>query len=311
MSRFERFSGYRGFSALLVAVAFLAGCGSGDEVLGGRGGSGGGGPGPAGAAPNLGAAATFGIAATAGVTNTPTAPRSQINGNAILDDPGTTCNGVPIGAAGDFGLCGGSPPTITGTVISSLFDPGSTKAAVIADLRAAFLAITPPAGPPAAGSRGGATNLPAGTTLGAPSGSALVQGDNYFVPGLYQSTTSILITGDLTLDAQGNPNAVFIFQSSSSVGTADGAVSPGAHTRILLINGAKASNVFWQAGTSATLGIATDFQGNILASADITMKTSATSCGRLFAGAFTSGAFVFDSNVVSVPGNASAPATCK
>ena len=93
MNRFERFTGYRGFSALLVALAFLAGCGSGDEILGGRGGSGGGGPGPAGAAPNLGAAATFGIAATAGVTNTPTAPRSQINGDAVLDDPGTTCNG--------------------------------------------------------------------------------------------------------------------------------------------------------------------------------------------------------------------------
>ena len=218
---------------------------------------------------------------------------------------------MAIDTAGGFGLCGGSPPTITGTVISSSFDPGATRTAVIADLRAAYLDITPPAGPPAAGSRGGATNLPAGTTLGAPAGSALVQGDNYFVPGIYQSTTSILITDDLTLDAQGNPNAVFIFQSSTTIGTADGVVSPGAHTRILLVNGAKASNVFWQAGSSATLGIATDFQGNILASANVTMKTSATSCGRLFAGAFAAGAFVFDSNVVSVPGNASAPATCQ
>ena len=309
MKRFENGSRGPTWFMALVMFASLAGCGSGDEVLGGRG-SGGGGPGPAGAAPNLGAAANFGIAATAGVTNTPTAPISHINGNAILD-PSVTCNAVPIDAVGGFGLCAGSPPTISGTVISSSFDPGATRTAVIAALRAAYLDITPPAGPPAAGSRGGATNLPAGTTLGAPAGSAFVQGDNYFAPGIYQSTTSILITGDLTLDAQGNPNAVFIFQSSSTVGTADGAVSPGAHTRIRLINGAKASNVFWQAGTSATLGIATDFQGNILASADITMKTNATSCGRLFAGAFASGAFVFDSNVVSVPGNASAPATCQ
>jgi hypothetical protein len=133
-----------------------------------------------------------------------------------------------------------------------------------------------------------------------------VQGDNYFVPGVYQSLTSILITGDLTLDAQGNANAVFIFQSSSTVGTAAGA-------RILLINGARASNVFWQAASSATLGTATVWQGNILAAASITMVTGATSCGRLWAGAWVggAGAFVFDSNVVSVPGSPSAPAGCQ
>ena len=187
------------------------------------------------------------------------------------------------------------------------YNPGRAVPTVVADLKAAFLKITPPAGPPAAGSLGGATNLPAGTTLGAASGSALVLNDNLFFPGVYQSLTSIMVTGDLTLDAQGNPNAVFVFQSSSSVGTADGAAPPGTRTRILLVNGAKASNVWWQAGTSATLGLYSEFQGNILASASITMKTGATSCGRLLAGAFTAGAFVFDSNVVSVPGQPFAP----
>jgi hypothetical protein len=290
-----------------VLAAFAAGCGSGDDgKIFGEGGVGiGGGPGPAGAAPALGLAATFGIAATAGVTNTPTVPISHINGDVILD-PGATCNAVALDGAGGFGLCGGSPPTISGTVTSSLFDPGGTRAQVRADMNAAFLSITPPAGPPAAGSRGGATNLPAGTTLGAPTGSALVQGDNLFVPGIYQSLTSILITGDLTLDAQGNGNAVFIFQSSSSIGTAAGA-------RILLVNGAKASNVFWQASSSATLGTNSIWEGNILAAFNITMNTGATSCGRLFAGAWSggAGAFVFDSNVVSVPGSASAPASCQ
>jgi len=219
---------------------------------------------------------------------------------------------VAIDAVGGFGLCGGSPPTINGQVISALFpDGGATSGAVKADLLAAFLSVTPPAGPPAAGSLGGATNLPAGTTLGALTGSALVHGDNLFVPGVYQSLTSILITDDLTLDAQNNPDAVFVFQSSSSIGTADGAATPGVHPRILLINGAKASNVYWQAGTSATLGTFSEFQGNILASASITMKTGATSCGRLLAGAFVAGAFVFDSNVVSVPGNVNAPASCQ
>jgi hypothetical protein len=138
-----------------------------------------------------------------------------------------------------------------------------------------------------------------------------VAGQNWFTPGLYISNTSILIANDLALDAQGNPDAVFVFQSASTVGTAAGAASPGTHTRILLINGAKASNVFWQAGSSATLGTNSEFQGNILASANITMTTGSSSCGRLLAGAFTAGAFVLDTNTVSVPGSAGAPATCQ
>lgn len=262
---------------------------------------------------NLGLAAPFGIAATAGITNTTTSPISHINGDVVLD-PNTTCNAVTIDGAGGFGLCGsnGSTPTLTGTVISPLFpDAGATSGAIMNDLKAAFLSITPPAGPPAAGSLGGATDLPAGTTLGEPTGAAMVQGDNYFAPGLYQSLTSILITGDLTLDGQGDSNAVFVFQSSSTVNAAAGAAAPGPHTRILLINGAKASNVWWQAGTSGTLGTAAEWNGNILASESITMETGAVSCGRLLAGAFAAGAFVLDSNVVSVPGNPNAPASCQ
>jgi len=253
---------------------------------------------------NLATAAPFAIAATAGVTNTPTVPVTHINGNVVLD-PLAQCNAVDVDAAGGFGLCGSnaSTPTINGIVLSHFYDPGNTRGTIKADLQAAFLSITPPAGPPAAGSLGGATNLPAGTTLG-----TLSTGQSTFTPGVYQSTTSIMITGDLTLDAQNNPDAVFVFQSSSTIGTAAGAAPPAIPTRILLINGAKASNVWWQAGTSATLGLYSQFQGNILASASITMNTGATSCGRLLAGAFTAGAFVFDSNVVSVPGNPSAPA---
>ena len=78
--------------------------------------------------------------------------------------------------------------------------------------------------------------------------------------------------------------------------------APGSEIR--LINGAKASNVFWQVGSSAVIGTYALFQGNILADTSITMGTSSTSCGRLLAGAVTaSGAFIFDTNVVSVPGN--------
>lgn len=259
---------------------------------------------------NLGLATPFAIAATAGVVNTITAPLTHIDGDVVLD-PNQTCNAVVVDNAGGFGLCDGMAPTINGTVITNLYPDTTTAAAVKADLNAGFLSITPPAGPPAAGSLGGATNLPAGTTLGAVTGSALVQGDNYFVPGVYQSLTSILITDDITLDGQGDPNATFIFQSSSTLTTADGSI--GTHTRIRLTGGAKASNVWWQVGSSATIGTYTEFYGNILAAYDITMKTSATACGRSMAGAWVggAGAFVFDSNIVSVPGHPNAPVGCE
>ena len=253
---------------------------------------------------NLGLATPFAVAATAGITNTITAPITHINGNAVLT-PNQTCNAVPVDNAGGFGLCGGMTPTINGTVVTDTYPDTTTAAAIKADLNAAFLRITPLAGPPAVGSLGGSIPIAAPRTLGNVTGSALVLGDNYFTPGVYASITSILITGDLTLDGQGDPNAIFIFQSASTLTTADGAQSPGAHTRILLTNGTKASNVWWQVASSATMGSYCEFQGNILAAMDITMKTGSTACGRSMAGAWVggAGAFIFDSNVVSVPGN--------
>ncbi len=253
---------------------------------------------------NLGLAKPFAIAATAGVTNTMTSPITHINGDMVLM-PDLTCNAVTVDNAGGFGLCGGMPPTINGKVITNTYPDTTTAGAIKADLNAAFLAITPLAGPPAVGSLGGGTPIAAPTTLGNVAGSPLVLGDNWFTPGVYTSITSLLLAGDLTLDGQGDPNAVFIFQSASSLTTADGASSPGAHARILLTNGTKASNVWWQVATSATIGSYSEFQGNVLAAFDITMKTGSTACGRSMAGAWAggSGAFVFDSNVVSVPGN--------
>lgn len=243
---------------------------------------------------DLGLAASYAIASTAGVTN---AAATTINGNVVMD-PNATCNAVSIPADGTFGLCGGFAPTLNGKVASPLFpDPGVTSGKVKADLRATYIALSPAI-------LAGSTSIPAGTTLGAPAGSAQVAGDNYFAPGVYRSLTSILVTGDLTLDAKGDPNAEFVFQSSSTVGAAPNA-------RILLTGGAKASNVYWWAGSAATLTTGTTWQGNILASDNVTMQLGASSCGRLFAGASTDGAFVLDGNVVSVPGNSSGPADCQ
>jgi hypothetical protein len=94
--------------------------------------------------------------------------------------------------------------------------------------------------------------------------------------GVYTSATSLGLSGDLTLDAQGDPNSVFVFQAGSTLIT-------GSASRVLLINGAQACNVFWQVGSSATIGTSTAFTGNILALTSITLNTGATVHGRTLA----------------------------
>ena len=95
-------------------------------------------------------------------------------------------------------------------------------------------------------------------------------------PGVYRSASSIGLTGTLTLDAQGDPNAVFVFQAGSTLITASA-------SRVRLVNGAQACNVFWQVGSSATLGTSTVLAGNILALTSITMNDGVTLNGRALA----------------------------
>jgi hypothetical protein len=235
-------------------------------------------------------ATPFAIASAAGMTNTATAPVTTINGNVVLS-PNPTCNAVA------WPGCGGVSPIINGTVLTGVTAPAL---AVKADLLAAYLRISPGALP-------GATILTCGTlgTAGDAGSVAGCAGNATLPPGVYVSATNstIGVTGVLTLDGQGDTNAQFVFQVPSALTTAVGA--PGAPgSEIRLVNGAKASNVWWQVGSSATIGGYARFQGNLLVDTSITMGTGATSCGRLMAGAVTaSGAFTFDSNVVSVPGN--------
>jgi hypothetical protein len=96
-------------------------------------------------------------------------------------------------------------------------------------------------------------------------------------PGLYKSTSSLSISsGDLTLDALGDPNAVFIFQIASTLTTTSGRA-------VILSGGAKSSNVFWQVGSSATLGTTSAFKGTIMADQSITLDTGAMLEGRALA----------------------------
>jgi hypothetical protein len=110
-------------------------------------------------------------------------------------------------------------------------------------------------------------------------------------PGVYRSASSLGLTGDLTLDAHGDLNAVFIFQVGSALTTASG-------SRVVLLDGAQACNVYWQVGSSATLGTGSSFRGNILALTSITLTTGATVEGRTLA---RNGAVTFDTNTITRP----------
>ena len=114
-------------------------------------------------------------------------------------------------------------------------------------------------------------------------------------PGIYKSNSTLLIqNGNLTLDAQGDVNAVWIFQIASAFTTVG-----GAGGSIILSGGAQAKNIFWQTGSSATIGDFTAFKGNVLALTSITMNSGATAVGRMLC---RNGAVVLTStNIINKP----------
>ena len=213
---------------------------------------------------------------------------------------GIPCNDMgaqavaPLGAAANFAILAGSTVANTGpTIINgdlglspgsavTGFPPGVVNGAQhVADTTAdqAKLDLTV------------AYNDAAGRTV-APVSVAGNIGGLTLPPGLYKSTSSLEISsGDLTLDAQGDANAVFIFQIASTLTTTAG-------RQVVLSGGAKAANVFWQVGTSATLGTTTIFKGTIMADQAITLQTGATLDGRALA---RIAAVTLDSNIVTIP----------
>jgi hypothetical protein len=117
-------------------------------------------------------------------------------------------------------------------------------------------------------------------------------GGQTLTPGLYKSTSSLEISsGDLTLDAQGDANAVFIFQIASTLTTTSG-------RQVILSGGAKAANIFWQVGSSATLGTTSVFKGTIMADQAITLTTGARLDGRALA---RIAAVTLDANIMTMP----------
>ncbi|MCK9393493.1 MAG: ice-binding family protein [Candidatus Paceibacterota bacterium] len=110
--------------------------------------------------------------------------------------------------------------------------------------------------------------------------------------GTYNSASGTFeITGTLTLDAQNDANATFVFKAASTLVTAP-------NSKIVLINGAQACNIFWQVGSSATLGTNSIFKGNLLALTSVTVNTGTNVEGRIFA---QNGAVTLDTNIINSP----------
>jgi hypothetical protein len=208
---------------------------------------------------------------------------------------------VPLGTAQAYGVLGAStvtntgPTTITGSVGVSPgnaitgFPPGLASAPIHAGDAAALQAQND-------------TTLAYNFLASQPCGTTLTGdlGGRTLVPGVYCYASSAQLTGTVTLDGLGNPASLFIFQVGSALTTASA-------SRVALINGAQACNVWWQMGSSATLGTTTAFAGTLVALASDTLTTGATLVGRALA---RTGAVTLDTNVITIPActTASGPA---
>jgi Ice-binding-like len=239
-------------------------------------------------------------------TNTDTA-RSDVGstdaanvdrGNTDIGNTGVvnTCGQAPVvlGAAGNFVVLAGS--TVTNTGPSSVTgDLGVSPGTAVTGFGPGILAGAQHAGDLIAGQGEAALTTAyndAARRILCPVTVAGNLGGQTLTPGLYKSTSSLEISsGNLVLDARGAANAVFIFQMASTLTTTSG-------RQVMLIGGAKAANVFWQVGTSATLGSTSAFQGTIMADQAITMTTGATLNGRALA---RIAAVTLDSNIIVKP----------
>ena len=218
---------------------------------------------------------------------------------AFASDSAAAATNIDLGTATSYAVIAGSTITNTGpSVITGDFglNPGTStpgfssitlagtenvhNAASLAGQNASTAAYLvaqgeTPAITVAAGTLGGATT----PTL---------------TPGIYTAGSlikSLSLTGTLTLNGEGDPNAVFIFQAASTLTT-------DSSSSVVLEDGASACNVFWQVGSSATLGTYTSFIGTILALTSATLNTGATVNGRVLA---QTGAVTLDENTISVP----------
>lgn len=196
------------------------------------------------------------------------APFGVLAGTAVANTGASAVSG-DIGSTPGVSITGFGPPgTLTGTIYAG----GAVASHAQSALTAAYL--------DAAGRTADQTLTDdlAGKTL---------------TPGVYRYGAAAQLTGTVILDAQGNPDAVFIFQIGTTLGSSAGST-------VSLINGAQACHTFWQIGTSSTLGANTAFRGSMLADASITIGAGTSVAGRLLA---RTGTVTMDTNAVT-------PTTC-
>jgi hypothetical protein len=200
---------------------------------------------------------------------------------------------VPLGTAGSFVVLAGEGVTNTGptTLNGDLGTFPNTKMT-----GAGSLTVNGTNHHGDAVTQNAKTDLVTGYNTAAGQGStSTIAGDltgKTLKRGVYTSGSSIGLTGELTLDAEGDPDAVFVFQAGSTLTTGK------SSSKVTLINGASPCNVFWQVGTSATLGTGSSFVGTILAKSSITATTGAKVRGRLLA---RNGAVTLDTNTITKP----------
>ncbi len=210
--------------------------------------------------PDLGTAASFGVLAATTVTNTGS---TVVNGNLGVS-PGKTVTGFPPGSV--------TPP---GTIYAG----GPVAVQAQSDAHVAYNDLA-----------GQACNLNlTGRDLG---GLTLT-------PAAYCFSSAAQLTGQVILNGQENPNAVFVFQIGGTLSSASGA-------SVSLTNGASPCNVFWQIGNSATLGTATSFVGNVLTLTSITLASNTTAQGGLYA---LNGAVTLNTNTITLPACSTPPKT--
>lgn len=214
----------------------------------------------------MGTAADYAVLAGSGLTNTGV--------STIEGDVGSS----PTNSETGFGLCPAVDCVSLTGVNHNVADPND--------------AVTQQAKTDLTTAYGDAFGRTGGTAITAPLG-----GGQTLVSGVYTAAADVFVGGDLTLDAAGDPDAVFIFQAKTgTLITAAGTTSGIPNTRVLLANGAQACNVYWQVGSSATIQTYTQFVGTILANQSVTVNTLATIIdGRALA---RNGAVTLDTNTI-------------
>lgn len=199
---------------------------------------------------------------------------------------------ITLGSADGFAVLAGSGITNTGTTTIN-GDLGTFPTTTFVGFSSIVLSGTNHAGDAITQGAKGAL-LTAYNAAVNESPTTVVSGDlggRTLVAGAYSSASSLGLTGTLTLDGANNANSVFVFQAGSTLTTASA-------SNVVLINGAQSCNVFWQTGSSVTLGTNSTFRGTVLAQQSITATTGAIVDGRLLA---TIGAVTLDGNNITKP----------